>query len=183
MKLGVVSDFLYPIAVAVSAITTFLTPYLIRLSDPVANRMAAAMPAPVANVLGLYTTWLRSIRCTGQRAALAAIVQRSLLQVLVNFCFVTAIFLGGAFVAEHGDATWLGGSGHMRNAVIWGVALLLSIPFLIAAYRKLQALSMLLAEVSVGPAVAGRYTDGVRRVVSGIIPVASIVAMLLLVSA
>jgi len=34
VSLKVTSDFLYPLAVAVSAITTFTTPYLIRLSDP-----------------------------------------------------------------------------------------------------------------------------------------------------
>ena len=57
---------------------------------------------------------------------------------------------------------------------------MLSLPFLIAAYRKLKALAMMLAEASVH---AGRYTDGVRRVVSEIISAASIAAMLLLVSA
>jgi monovalent cation:H+ antiporter-2, CPA2 family len=54
------------------------------------------------------------------------------------------------------------------------------LPFLIAAYRKLKALAMMLAETSVR---AGRYTDGARRVVSEVIPAASIAAMLLFVSA
>ncbi len=35
--LKVTSEFLYPIAVAVSAITTFTTPYFIKLSDPLYN--------------------------------------------------------------------------------------------------------------------------------------------------
>ena len=34
MSLGVISDFLYPVVVTVSVITTFLTPYMIRFSEP-----------------------------------------------------------------------------------------------------------------------------------------------------
>ena len=34
LSLGVISDFLYPVVVAVSVITTFLTPYMIRLATP-----------------------------------------------------------------------------------------------------------------------------------------------------
>ena len=35
LSLGVTSDFLFPVAVGVSAITTFTTPYLIKSSDKV----------------------------------------------------------------------------------------------------------------------------------------------------
>ena len=48
LTLKVTSDFLYPIAVAVSAITTLLTPYLIRLSDPLTARGANLLPATPA---------------------------------------------------------------------------------------------------------------------------------------
>ena len=34
LSLGVISDFLYPVVVTVSVITTFLTPYMIRASEP-----------------------------------------------------------------------------------------------------------------------------------------------------
>ena len=68
----------------------------------------------------------------------------------------------------------------MLETTIWGAALVLSLPFLIAAYRKLKALSMLLAEVSVR---AGRHTARVRRIVAEVLPAVSIAAMLLLVCA
>lgn len=35
ISLNVMDKYLYPVIVAVSVITTFLTPYMIRLSDPV----------------------------------------------------------------------------------------------------------------------------------------------------
>ncbi|KPZ22138.1 Sodium/hydrogen exchanger family protein [Pseudomonas coronafaciens pv. zizaniae] len=62
MTLQVTSDFLYPVAVAVSAITTLLTPYLIRGADPLSLRLAAIMPGRVARVFGMYGEWLRSIQ-------------------------------------------------------------------------------------------------------------------------
>jgi CPA2 family monovalent cation:H+ antiporter-2 len=185
LTLKVTSNFLFPIAVAVSAITTLLTPYLIKLADPLSARVAHAMPERVSRVFGLYTAWLQSIRPQGDRAAIAKIIQRILLQVLVNFALVAAIFLAGAyFIDGIGEqlAAWIADE-RVQKAVVWGGALIVSLPFLIAAYRKLKALSMLLAELGVSPELAGQYTDSARRVISEVIPVASIAGILLLLSA
>ncbi|MEI6457082.1 MAG: cation:proton antiporter, partial [bacterium] len=45
LVLGVTSSFLYPVAVAVSVLTTFTTPYMIRLSGPVAGLLEKILPA------------------------------------------------------------------------------------------------------------------------------------------
>ena len=47
LSLGVISDFLYPVVVAVSVITTFLTPYMIRLATPSYNRLERHLPKKV----------------------------------------------------------------------------------------------------------------------------------------
>ena len=44
-SLGVTSDYLYPIVVAVSVFTTFTTPYMIRLAEPAYNVVARMLPA------------------------------------------------------------------------------------------------------------------------------------------
>lgn len=44
LSLGVISDFLYPVVVAVSVTTTFLTPYMIRLATPAYNRLERHLP-------------------------------------------------------------------------------------------------------------------------------------------
>ncbi|MBP5373953.1 MAG: cation:proton antiporter [Bacteroidales bacterium] len=54
VSLGVTSDFLYPIVVAVSVITIFLTPYMIRLADPVYNFIDRHLPAKVKDFLEGY---------------------------------------------------------------------------------------------------------------------------------
>jgi len=44
-SLGVTSDYLYPIVVAVSVFTTFTTPYMIRLAEPAYNAVSRILPA------------------------------------------------------------------------------------------------------------------------------------------
>ena len=44
LSLGVISDFLYPVVVAVSVITTFLTPYMIRLATPAYSALEHRLP-------------------------------------------------------------------------------------------------------------------------------------------
>src|SRR5205809_1033486 len=75
VTLKVTSGFLYPIAVAVSAFTTFLTPYLIRLSDPLSAGIGAVLPERVTRVFALCATWMRSIQPHGDRAAMARMVR------------------------------------------------------------------------------------------------------------
>ncbi|MBF8763986.1 MULTISPECIES: cation:proton antiporter [Pseudomonas putida group] len=185
MTLQVTSDFLYPVAVAVSAITTLLTPYLIRAADPLSIKLGNVVPGRLARVLSLYGEWLRNIQPQGQSAMVAAMIRRILLQVGVNLALVIAIFFSGGYFAGR-LGTWLSqwvSDVSQQKAVIWGAALLLSLPFLIAAYRKLKALSMLLAEMGVKPEMAGRHTQRVRRVIAEVIPLISLLVIFLLLSA
>lgn len=185
MTLQVTSDFLYPVAVAVSALTTLLTPYLIRAADPLSQKLGNMVPGRLARVLSLYGEWLRSIQPQGESAMLVAMIRRILLQVGVNLALVIAIFFSGGYFARR-IGIWLSewvSDVSQQKAVIWGAALLLSLPFLIAAYRKLKALSMLLAEMGVKPEMAGRHTQRVRRVIAEVIPLLSLLVIFLLLSA
>lgn len=180
ISLKVTSDFLYPLAVAVAAITTLLTPYLIKSADPVSTALARVMPKNIVQVGHAYTTWLQRIQPQGDSVVLAKIIRRILIHVFVNFTLVIAIFLISAHfvdVLEKYIPALIIHEG-LEKAVVWSGALLLALPFLIAAYRKLKALSMLLAEMS-----AGNYTMQTRKVISEVIPIVAILVMLLLVSA
>ena len=53
-SLGVTSDFLYPIVVAVSVFTTFTTPYMIRLAEPAYAVLERRLPASWKNALDRY---------------------------------------------------------------------------------------------------------------------------------
>ena len=51
LSLGVISDYLYPVVVAVSVITTFLTPYMIRLSTPAYTHLEKHLPNKMIKML------------------------------------------------------------------------------------------------------------------------------------
>ena len=185
MTLQVTSSFLYPVAVAVSVLTTLMTPYLIRAADPLSLKLAQVVPDRLSRVFGLYGEWLRNIQPQGEGALLAAIIRKILMQVGVNLALVIAIFFAGGYFAPR-ISRYLQGwilEPSWQKGMIWGAALLLSLPFLIAAYRKLKALSMLLAEMGVKPEMAGRHTQRVRRVISEVIPILSLLVIFLLLSA
>ncbi len=180
ISLKVTSDFLYPIAVAVAAVTALTTPFFMKSADGVSKQVARVIPQSISEVANAYTLWLQSIQPQGDSVVIAKIIRRIVIHVLVNFAVVIAIFLMSAYfvdVLERHLPILIIHEG-LEKTVVWSGALLLALPFLIAAYRKLKALSMLLAEMS-----AGNYTMQTRKVISEVIPIVAILVMLLLVSA
>lgn len=55
-SLGVTSDFLYPIVVAVSVFTTFTTPYMIRLAEPAYGFLKRILPVSLLSRLERYAS-------------------------------------------------------------------------------------------------------------------------------
>ncbi|WP_296652522.1 cation:proton antiporter [Paraburkholderia sp.] len=184
LTLKVTSGFLYPIAVAVSAITTLTTPYLIRFADPLSQKLARAMPSAVSNVFALYGQWLSSLMPRSSGPTFFTLVRRIVVQVAVNLALVSAIFIGvsyGAYYAAPALSAWLP-DAHIQRVVLWGGALLIAMPFLVAVWRKMQSLALLLAEVSVNPEHAGRLTRALRHTIAEIVPVLAMVGVFLLVA-
>jgi CPA2 family monovalent cation:H+ antiporter-2 len=62
LSLGVISDFLFPVAVGASAITTFTTPYMIKYSDKLSLFVERALPARWLRILNNYSQSTRSIQ-------------------------------------------------------------------------------------------------------------------------
>ena len=54
LSLGVISKFLYPVVVAVSVVTTFLTPYMIRLAEPAYKLLERRMPKSLVRSLNRF---------------------------------------------------------------------------------------------------------------------------------
>jgi monovalent cation:H+ antiporter-2, CPA2 family len=61
LTLSVTSDFLYPVAVAVSAITTFTTPYMIKLADPLHRSVEGMLPEKWKKLLDEYSSGAQTI--------------------------------------------------------------------------------------------------------------------------
>ncbi|WP_418661041.1 cation:proton antiporter [Bacteroides ilei] len=61
VSLHVTSDFLYPIVVAVSVITTFLTPYMIRLAVPAYNMIDHHIPERWLRLISKYASGTQTV--------------------------------------------------------------------------------------------------------------------------
>ena len=179
VTLKVTSAFLYPIAVAVSVITTLLTPYLIKSADGVVGWLDRVAPKPLMNSLDLYTDWVGRLGSQRHRSMAVKLIWRWSAQMALNTALVAAVFIAAAFI-ERRPPAWLRGLGlgdEGIKAVLWLAAAVLSLPLLIATFRKLQALGLLVAELKVTPAAAGERTASIRAIVAHVIPLAGAVAL------
>jgi CPA2 family monovalent cation:H+ antiporter-2 len=185
LSLGVISDFIYPIAVAVSVVCMAASPYLNRSADGLANGLRRVTPRSVRLLMTSYSGWLENLKPVNENAALAAIFRRLLWHIAINVLLVVTLFVIGAYVNAH-NWSWFSRFGidrELRHTLIWACALFLSLPMLIAVYRKAEALGMLLAEIGIRERLAGSYTQAMRNVLARIIPLATLLALGLLVSA
>jgi CPA2 family monovalent cation:H+ antiporter-2 len=181
--LGVTSGFLYPTAVCVSAITTFLTPYLIRWSDPLAETIYRAAPRRLRGVIELYGRRVRGIGRARAEPAGAGLARRLARRLLFQVTIVAAAFLAARLVPSRYPGRlallpeWLGG----ERTVLWAAAVIVSLPILVMTFRTLRALGTLLGGMSIHPSDAGEQTWSVRTVVSGTVVIAGGAGLALLV--
>jgi len=69
----------------------------------------------------------------------------------------------------------------IQKTVIWLLLCIVALPFLIAIYRKVKGLSMLLAEVTINPESNNTYTESVRGIISEVIPAIAILIILFII--
>jgi len=185
LSLGVISDFIYPVAVAVSVVCMAVSPYLNRSAGSITRGLQRITPRPLRLVATSYTGWLENLKPVNENAAIAAIFRRLLWHVGINVLLVVTLFMLGAYVNTHGWGwfSYMGINRDLRHTLIWAFALFLSLPMLIAIYRKSEALGMLLAEIGIRERFAGSYTRTIRTVLARLIPLATLFALALLVGA
>lgn len=185
VALKVTGDFIYSMAVCVSIITTLLTPYLIKYSDSFTRRIAHYIPSSIANTFKLYIEWMNAIQMDESQARLRKAINHALAHILVNFLIVIAVFLVGIYFANTGFGSILVTtlSVYMQKSIIWATCLIVSLPFIVAVYRKIRALSMILAEARVVEEERNHFTVKIRRLVSQLIPILSILVMMFIISA
>ncbi len=89
--LGATRDFIYPVAVAASAITALTTPWMIRAAPHVAAFVDRKLPKPLQTFVTLYEAWIE--RLHARRGAPRARSRRAVLAVLLDMAVVAAIVI------------------------------------------------------------------------------------------
>jgi CPA2 family monovalent cation:H+ antiporter-2 len=161
LSLNATSEFLYPVAVAVSAVTTLSTPWLIRASQPVAKWMDRKLPKPLQTFSTLYGSWVEDLRAAPRAPTTAAGIRR-LLRLLVLDAGIIAIIIVATSTAMGRIVAWaqvtMGLSGLVARLLVIGAALALSARFCIGVFRVSQKLGVTFARLAL-PAEKGKRVD------------------------
>ncbi len=132
LTLGVISDFLFPVAVGASVLTTFTTPYLIRGADKVYLFVERKLPARWIRVLNNYANSSAHIQAESEwRKVIRSYTTISLTNgiVLVALFLISVKFLMPFLRFNMSDYMW-------ANITGIGVSLLIAFPFLWALMAK-----------------------------------------------
>ncbi len=122
MTLGVTSAFLYPIVVAVSAVTTFTTPFLIRYSTPFSEKLERNLPQKWIKSIAKYSTNTEAIKSVSNWQV---ILRANFMQVLINsVVIVGVILLSSVYILPLVESSKFG------NALAALITLVILAPFL-----------------------------------------------------
>jgi CPA2 family monovalent cation:H+ antiporter-2 len=146
LSFGVVSDFLYPVAVAVSALTTLTTPWLIKGSSAASGWVDRKLPKPLQTFVSFYEGWIERLR--GARREQRSRLRRLVGTLLLDVCAVAAVVIAVALffdqitarVHEHLSLT----PSAIRIVVV-AIAALLALPFCVGILRTTRRLASTLA--------------------------------------
>ena len=135
LSLGVISDFLYPVVVAVSVITTFLTPYMIRLATPAYNALEHRLPTRLIRSLNQLS--MSHPDSQQQSAWRRLLTQMALNTVVYSILTSATIALTFTFVLPFMRKLLPGWTLHWyANAITGLLTVLLIAPFLRAMVMK-----------------------------------------------
>jgi len=91
---GVIASWIYPAAIAVSAITTLTTPLLIKLSNKAAAEIDHWLPEPIQTVAALYASWIERVRSAPRVPTERSATRRIVRIILVDAALLTALVIG-----------------------------------------------------------------------------------------
>lgn len=185
LTLKVTSEFLYPIAVMVSSVTTLISPYLIRNADRFVDWFDRTAPKSLVNYLDFYTTWVGQLNKTKKNDLASRLIRKWFWQMGLNSFLTAAIFLSAAFIVKRTPAWFpqLTADPVTFRTILWLAAAILSLPFFIATFRKLQALGLLVADLTVQASRTGERAVLVRKVISDAIPLAGMLPLTVMILA
>lgn len=183
VTLGATSHFLYPITVTVSALTCLTTPYFIRYSDKIVALHDKFAPKSLQAYQHDYTQWIQSVWHQRERSAIQKMVHRIILQIGINIGLIGGVYLAAIYLNQapiewlENLPAWMGG----KNTAMWMLATLINLPIMIAALRKLEALSMLISEIAIPSTTGPRQKLSSRALLSNTILFTGIIFIVLFI--
>jgi CPA2 family monovalent cation:H+ antiporter-2 len=175
---GVLRSFLFPVAIAVSALSTLVTPFMIRGSAKFAATVDRRLPHAVQTYAALYGSWVQALGEARRRPTEWSRIRR-----LARFLFLDVAIIAGIVIATSlGQArvtvALFHGVGPMlARGLVTAAAIVLALPFFVGALRVARRLGLLLAEGAF-PSTGDRVdlADAPRRALRATLEVAILFA-------
>jgi CPA2 family monovalent cation:H+ antiporter-2 len=159
LSTGATRDFLYPVAIAVSALTTLSTPWLIRASGPAATHIDRNLPTPLQTFVVLYGSWLQRVRGAPNGGTGRSRVRRLIGLILLDVFLLAVLIIGISLEAERVTDILTGASGisdDVARLVVLGGATVVAIPLLAGMIRSARFLGLNLALRALPAAAEGK---------------------------
>lgn len=168
VSLGAIGAHLYPVIVAVASLNALVRPYLVGNADRMTDFLAPRVPAGLRQVAGLYSGWVGRLAASRQRNPAMRHVRSLAWQLVLNVALVAAAFIAAAFVARalpRDLLSWPAWTGGVPS-LCWLAAALLMLPVYVATVRKMQAMGMMLSEVTLAGNSGGPRQSLLRSILS-----------------
>jgi len=137
-SLGVISEFLYPVVVAVSVITTFLTPYMIRAAGPCYNVLVKHLPKRwVRRLTHIQTNNAGESASTNNlwKVLMKKMIFNTLIYGILSAAVIAIMFSAALPICRNLSIKWTG-SHWIGNAVCGFLTILFIAPFLRSIVMK-----------------------------------------------
>jgi len=137
-SLGVISEFLYPVVVAVSVITTFLTPYMIRAAEPCYNVLVKHLPKRwVRRLTHIQTNNAGESVSTNNlwKVLMKKMIFNTLIYGILSAAVIAIMFSAALPICRNLSIKWTG-SHWIGNAVCGFLTILFIAPFLRSIVMK-----------------------------------------------
>jgi CPA2 family monovalent cation:H+ antiporter-2 len=179
---GVIRGWLYPVAIAVSAITTLTTPLLIKLSNRAAASIDHWLPEPIQTVAALYGSWIERVRSSPRAPTERSVTKRILRFILLDAALITVIVIGVAVELDRLSALVGNMIGMPADRVRFMVVLisgLITVPLIYGLITSAKALGSHLARRAFADAQKGKVdpADAPRRALVIVVQLAVVLAV------
>jgi len=165
---GATRSFLYPVAVAVSAITTLVTPWLIRASAPTAKYVDRKLPKALQTFATLYGSWIERMRRAPADTAGPSRPRRTIRVLVIDTVLIVAIIIGTSLNMDRMITvmtTSMTIDADMARIAVAAAVCIVLLPLIVGLIRSARQMGTLLALRALPATQAGTvdFADAPRR--------------------
>jgi CPA2 family monovalent cation:H+ antiporter-2 len=179
---GVIGSWMYPVAIAVSAITVLTTPLLIKLSNRAAASIDHWLPEPIQTVAALYGSWIERVRnaprASTERSATNRVIRIILLDAALLIVLVIGVDVEIARLSVLVSGMVAMPAERVRFLIVL-VAGVIAVPLIYGVITSARSLGLHLARRAFADAQKGKVdpADAPRRALVVVIQIAVVLAV------